>query len=373
MPGNSDPKTLHRGSTVGVDGLGSVSWGKAPSLGGELTPSRVEVVVVGRVVQGDPRDGVIADGHGHIAPLAGPVNVMLVGGQVLGQSSRVAHGGPHQAGPRQAFEEPVPEHLAVAEANLRKPRRDGVGRQEQGLGQFLGGIGHVAGDEAESEPKGGAISREDFAELEPGELAGGSPKPVEAVAAVEGSGKQLRGRMELSRKVRPDEMGVMPDPVVERARHGENDLLGVARPLQWDGFRSRSTSRVFGRVSISASFCVATRKMTRKPSSGDRVSQDLQSGSVRKIPVVSMNLEEAAAHFGWMRIFAGMDMPSSSALTQTRLGWHPTQKAGMIADLDHMDWGGARKFALDGKVAFDASPGASRHDSLGLPAEVSGT
>ena len=57
-----------------------------------------------------------------------------------------------------------------------------------------------------------------------------------------------------------------------------------------------------------------------------------------KIPVVSLSTEEAAAHFGWLGFFAGMDMPASSALTQARLGWHPTQKAGMIEDLDHMNW-----------------------------------
>ena len=57
-----------------------------------------------------------------------------------------------------------------------------------------------------------------------------------------------------------------------------------------------------------------------------------------KIPVVSLSPEEAAAHFGWMAFFAGLDMPASSALTQERLGWHPVQKAGMIEDLDHMNW-----------------------------------
>ena len=60
-----------------------------------------------------------------------------------------------------------------------------------------------------------------------------------------------------------------------------------------------------------------------------------------KIPVVSKSPEEAAGHFGWLGFFAGMDMPASSALTQQRLGWHPTQKAGMIDDLDHMDYSGA--------------------------------
>jgi nucleoside-diphosphate-sugar epimerase len=57
-----------------------------------------------------------------------------------------------------------------------------------------------------------------------------------------------------------------------------------------------------------------------------------------KIPVVSMTPEQAAGHFGWLALFAAMDMPASSALTQQRLGWHPTQKAGMVEDLDHMDW-----------------------------------
>jgi nucleoside-diphosphate-sugar epimerase len=53
-----------------------------------------------------------------------------------------------------------------------------------------------------------------------------------------------------------------------------------------------------------------------------------------KIPVVAMSPEEAAVHFGWLGNFAGMDMPASSKLTQQRLGWRPTQKAGLIADLD---------------------------------------
>ena len=55
-----------------------------------------------------------------------------------------------------------------------------------------------------------------------------------------------------------------------------------------------------------------------------------------KIPVVSIAPEEAAGHFGWLGLFAGMDLPASSALTRQRLGWRPTQEAGMIDDLDHM-------------------------------------
>ena len=57
-----------------------------------------------------------------------------------------------------------------------------------------------------------------------------------------------------------------------------------------------------------------------------------------KIPVVSKSPEEAAGHFGWLGYFAGTDGLASSALTRQRLGWRPMQKAGMIEDLDHMNW-----------------------------------
>ena len=42
--------------------------------------------------------------------------------------------------------------------------------------------------------------------------------------------------------------------------------------------------------------------------------------------------EKAAEHFGWMAMFAPMDLPASSALTQARLGWQPTAPT-LIADL----------------------------------------
>ena len=52
------------------------------------------------------------------------------------------------------------------------------------------------------------------------------------------------------------------------------------------------------------------------------------------IPVVSKSPDEAAAHFGWFAMFAGMDAPTSSARTRSQLGWRPEQP-GLIADIDH--------------------------------------
>jgi hypothetical protein len=51
------------------------------------------------------------------------------------------------------------------------------------------------------------------------------------------------------------------------------------------------------------------------------------------IPVVSKSREEAAEHFGWFAMFAGIDAPTSSARTRALLGWQPEQP-GLIADID---------------------------------------
>ncbi|MFZ1886790.1 MAG: SDR family oxidoreductase [Candidatus Binataceae bacterium] len=53
-----------------------------------------------------------------------------------------------------------------------------------------------------------------------------------------------------------------------------------------------------------------------------------------KLPVVSKTPAQAAEHFGWLGMFAGLDCPASSALTRERLGWRPVGP-GLIADLEH--------------------------------------
>ena len=60
-------------------------------------------------------------------------------------------------------------------------------------------------------------------------------------------------------------------------------------------------------------------------------------GKGLKVPVVSLTPEQAAGHFGWLAMFAGLDFPASSARTQQLLGWRPTGR-GLIADLDDMDY-----------------------------------
>jgi nucleoside-diphosphate-sugar epimerase len=53
------------------------------------------------------------------------------------------------------------------------------------------------------------------------------------------------------------------------------------------------------------------------------------------VPVVSLKPEEAAEHYGWLAMFAGLDITGSSAKTKTELGWDPTGP-GLIVDLENM-------------------------------------
>lgn len=63
-------------------------------------------------------------------------------------------------------------------------------------------------------------------------------------------------------------------------------------------------------------------------------------GTGLKVPVVALSPDKAAAHFGWLAMFVGLDMPASSAWTRERLGWRP-EGPGLIADLQRMDYGHA--------------------------------
>jgi nucleoside-diphosphate-sugar epimerase len=60
-------------------------------------------------------------------------------------------------------------------------------------------------------------------------------------------------------------------------------------------------------------------------------------GAGLNLPVVSLSPEEAAGHFGWFAMFAGLDMPASSAHTRATLGWEP-KGPDLLTDLKNMDY-----------------------------------
>jgi nucleoside-diphosphate-sugar epimerase len=53
------------------------------------------------------------------------------------------------------------------------------------------------------------------------------------------------------------------------------------------------------------------------------------------LPARSIAPEEAQAYFGWLAMFAGLDMPASSQWTRRKLGWEPAGP-GLIADLERL-------------------------------------
>ena len=59
-----------------------------------------------------------------------------------------------------------------------------------------------------------------------------------------------------------------------------------------------------------------------------------------KVPVVSKTQIEASKQFSFLGPFISMDNPTSSKLTQERLGWKPVHQ-GLLADLDQGDYFGS--------------------------------
>ena len=55
------------------------------------------------------------------------------------------------------------------------------------------------------------------------------------------------------------------------------------------------------------------------------------------VPLVSKPSADTDEHFGWMALFASMDVPSSSERTRAMLGWHPTQP-GLLNDISKLGY-----------------------------------
>jgi nucleoside-diphosphate-sugar epimerase len=55
-----------------------------------------------------------------------------------------------------------------------------------------------------------------------------------------------------------------------------------------------------------------------------------------KLPVKSIAQEDTQTYFGWLAMFAALDMPASGAQTRKMLGWEPTGPE-LIADLEKLE------------------------------------
>ena len=60
-------------------------------------------------------------------------------------------------------------------------------------------------------------------------------------------------------------------------------------------------------------------------------------GKGLQVPVVSLDQEKAAEHFGWLTHFVTLDMPASSEWTRKTMNWNPSGP-GLIEDLTNMKY-----------------------------------
>ena len=135
----------------------------------------------------------------------------------------------------------------------------------------------------------------------------------------------------------------LPPSVHGRGDHGfVPGLIGIARAKGLAAYVGDGSNRwaAVHRLDAARLFRLALESApagTRLHAVGDEgvPFRDIAAviGRHLDLPVTSISREEADAHFGGFALFAGMDVPASSAITQQRFGWHPVQP-GLIADLD---------------------------------------
>ncbi|MGH7100956.1 MAG: SDR family oxidoreductase [Acetobacteraceae bacterium] len=80
-----------------------------------------------------------------------------------------------------------------------------------------------------------------------------------------------------------------------------------------------------------------------------------------KLPVKSIGPDEAQAYFGWLSIFAGLDMPASGVQTRKQLGWEPTG-CGLIADLEQLQVSAMAGMKTGNSGRSDQRIGSGRSD-----------
>ena len=124
--------------------------------------------------------------------------------------------------------------------------------------------------------------------------------------------------------------GFIPTLISLARKHGVAVYIGDGRN-RWPAVHARDAARVY-------------RLALEKGQAGSRFHAVADEGVPTKeiaeaiarglgVPCVSKSAEEAPAYLDFLTHFFAMDAPSSSRLTQERLGWKPTE-VGLIEDMD---------------------------------------
>jgi len=124
-------------------------------------------------------------------------------------------------------------------------------------------------------------------------------------------------------------------PYIENAREkGVVGYLGDGSN-RWSAGHVRDVARLYALVLHHGHKGARYHAVAEEGVAMRRIAEIVAAGL--DLPTVSLSAADAPAHFGWLSIFAGLDMLASSAWTREQLDWEPTGPK-LIADLEAMDY-----------------------------------
>ncbi|WP_336787652.1 SDR family oxidoreductase [Paenibacillus sp. MMO-177] len=175
-----------------------------------------------------------------------------------------------------------------------------------------------------------------------GAVLEGSGKPFVITAHANGIASEEAVLGLAERGVRTSIVSLAPSVHGERDKGFVPHLIQIARTKGFSAYIGDGANRwpAVHRIDAASLFRLAVEAApagSRLDGVGDEgiPFRDIATAIGRhlNVPVRSISREEAAGHFGFLGMLAGLDFPRSSAETQKLLGWKPTHP-GLLEDLE---------------------------------------
>lgn len=175
-----------------------------------------------------------------------------------------------------------------------------------------------------------------------GAVLEGSGKPFVITAHANGIASEEAVLGLAERGVRTSIVSLAPSVHGERDKGFVPHLIQIARTKGFSAYIGDGANRwpAVHRIDAASLFRLAVEAApagSRLDGVGDEgiPFRDIATAIGRhlNVPVRSISREEAAGHYGFLGMLAGLDFPRSSAKTQKLLGWKPTHP-GLLEDLE---------------------------------------
>ncbi len=118
--------------------------------------------------------------------------------------------------------------------------------------------------------------------------------------------------------------------LIDLARQHRRAAYSGDGASQWSAVHRLDAARLF-RLAVEQGVAGARYHAVAEEGVTQQAIADV-IGARLHLPAQAVDHAAADEHFGWFRLFAGMDVPASSAITRAALGWVPEQ-ATLLNDL----------------------------------------